>query len=65
MSGMIRAQLSLPWEERLGRWPPGVLAPWLGVREALQNEIEPNHQTSADQLQPRNTPVISKYKRGI
>lgn len=40
MSGMIRAQVMLPWEERLGRWPPRVLAPRLEVREAFQNEIK-------------------------
>lgn len=65
MSGMIRAELILLWDERLGRWPPEVLAPRLEVREAFQNEIKHKNQTSADQLWPRNTPIVSKYKRRI
>lgn len=65
MSGMIRADLILLWDERLGRWPPKVLAPRLEVREVFQNEIENKNETSADQLWPRNTPIISKYKRRI
>lgn len=65
MSGMIRAELMLLWDERLGRWPPQVLAPWLEVKEAFQNEIQNKTQTSADQFWPRNTPIINKYKRGI
>lgn len=65
MSGMIRAELILLWDERLGRWPPEVLAPRLEVREAFQNKIKTKNQTSADQLWPRNTPIVSKYKRRI
>lgn len=39
MSGMIRVEPVLLWDEKLGRWPPEVLAPRLEVREAFQNEI--------------------------
>lgn len=65
MSGMITAELILLWDKSLGRWPPEVLASRLEVKEAFQNEIKTKNQTSADQFWPRNTPIISKYKRGI
>jgi len=45
MSGVIRTELILLWDERLGRWPPEVLAPWLEVREAFQNEMKAKNRT--------------------
>lgn len=50
MSGMIRAELILLWDERLGRWPPEVLAPRLEVREAFQNDIKKKNPNQKSDL---------------
>lgn len=61
MSGVIRAELMLLGMRGWADGPGPTAAGQRGISEPNKNK----NQTSADQLWPKNTPIVSKYKRRI